>query len=202
MRAFLSSRTLDLSTKKLGGKSYANRTDAKNGRIVSDGVNNRRRYYFEQLKFTRDENLYFFRKKGGGRKGRKERKRKEKKKRKKTALYAWKFSSNISTNRSRGGGYGVFGKKIRWRESTKGERTEKERRNNIQRCGDDEEEGSRNRCKIGRGPAHFRRSPFIFRVGRFIEGMRRGGEIREIVYICQTRPSRKHFESFLMLEAS
>lgn len=78
MRAFLSSRTLDLSTKKLGGKSYANRTDAKNGRIVSNGVNNRRRYYFEQLKFTRDENLYFFRKKR--RKGRKERKRKEKEK--------------------------------------------------------------------------------------------------------------------------
>lgn len=83
MRAFLSSRTLDLSTKKLGGKSYANRTDAKNGRIVSNGVNNRRRYYFEQLKFTRDENLYFFRKKGGGERGGKkgkERKRKRERK--------------------------------------------------------------------------------------------------------------------------
>lgn len=198
MRAFLSSRTLDLSTKKLGGKIYANRTDAKNGRIVSDGVNNRRRYYFEQLKFTRDENLYFFRKKR--RKGRKERKRKEKEKENRALcleIFLEHFHKSV-----KGRGYGVFGKKIRWRESTKGERTEKERRNNIQRCGDDEEEGSRNRCKIGRGPAHFRRSPFIFRVGRFIEGMRRGGEIREIVYICQTRPSRKHFESFLMLEAS
>lgn len=81
MRAFLSSRTLDLSTKKLGGKIYANRTDAKNGRIVSNGVNNRRRYYFEQLKFTRDENLYFFRKKRVEKgEERKEKKGKEKEK--------------------------------------------------------------------------------------------------------------------------
>lgn len=46
------------------------------------------------------------------------------------------------------------------------------------------------------GPPSFRRCWFIYRVGRFVEGMQR--RIRDTVYICQTYPSRKHFESFLM----
>lgn len=166
------------------------------------------RYYFEQLKFTRDGNLqyrvvYFFREEG---EEEKEERKKRRGRRKPRSMFG-NFPRTFPQIGRGGGVYGMFGKKIRWRVSTKGERTEKERRNNIQRLRGTRKgrgrEGSRNRCKIGRGPAHFRRFPRLFSVSvRFIEGMRRGEEIREIVYICQTRPSRKHFESFLMLEAS